>query len=193
ALEIARHNLPTVIVLDLMLPGLSGEEVCKILKNDPSLSKIGILMLTAKSSTEDRIKGLEIGADDYLPKPFSTKELTLRVKSLVRRIKAAALSEPLEAPPFLVNKDSLEVYMDGKKLDLTITEYKLLCLLIENRGKTISREELLTNVWGYQNVIDTRTVDTHISRLRDKISPHSKRILTVRGEGYKFTALPDES
>lgn len=193
ALEVARHNLPSVIVLDLMLPGLSGEEVCRILKNEPSTSKIGILMLTAKSSTNDRIKGLEIGADDYLPKPFSTKELVLRVNALVRRLQGVGKSEPIDAPPFILKKDTLEIFMDGKKLDLTITEYKLLSLLIEQRGKTISREELLTNVWGYQNVIDTRTVDTHISRLRDKITPHSKRIQTIRGEGYKFTALPDEN
>jgi DNA-binding response OmpR family regulator len=188
-LEQARRHRPDVIVLDLMMPKLDGYEVCRQLKADEELAETPVLMLTAKGETSERVKGLELGADDYVSKPFSPRELVLRVQALQRRAQASARPEEMEIGPFQVDKGSFEVRMDGKRLDLTTTEFKLLTLLIERRGKTQSRETLLQDVWGYNNVIDTRTVDTHMRRLREKLGDHSARIETIRGEGYRFDPL----
>lgn len=188
-LEMARQNRPDVIILDLMLPGMNGHAVCKALKGDPDTESLPIIMLTAKGEPGERVQGLEMGADDYVTKPFSTKELVLRVKALVRRTKSGRGGEVLEVEPFTVNKSAFEIRLEGERLDLTTTEFKLLTLLIERRGRIQSRETLLFDVWGYQNAIDTRTVDTHMRRLREKLGIHSSRLETIRGEGYRFNAL----
>lgn len=189
-LEMARQNRPDLIILDLMLPGMDGHSICKALKMDPHTEAIPILMLTAKSQPEERVKGLEIGADDYVTKPFSPRELVLRVQALLRRLRTSTRNDVLELDGFLLDKGAFEVRLDGQRLELTTTEFKLLALMIERRGRTQSREILLSDVWGYQNAIDTRTVDTHMRRLREKLGQHASRLETVRGEGYRFNVTP---
>ena len=189
ALEIARRSRPEAIVLDLMLPGMSGLEVCRELRKNPNTAVLGVLMLTAKSQSTERITGLEIGADDYVTKPFSPKEVVLRVQALVRRSQAAREGGGIvESGDIRIDKGSFEIMLAGARLELTTTEFKLLCLLVERRGRVQSRDVLLKDVWGYENSIDTRTVDTHIRRLREKLGGSSDRIETLRGEGYRFAA-----
>ena len=188
-LEMARKHRPDIIVLDLMLPEMTGQAVCKSLKSDPHTEQLPIVMLTAKGEPEERVNGLELGADDYVTKPFSPRELVLRVQALLRRVRASARNDVIEVDVFHVDKHSFEIRLAGQRLDLTTTEFKLLTLLIERRGRTQSREKLLVDVWGYQNAIDTRTVDTHMRRLREKLGRHADRLETVRGEGYRFRAL----
>ena len=188
-LEMARSERPDVMILDLMLPQLGGEKVCKALKDDPDTATIPIIMLTAKGQPNDRVSGFELGADDYVPKPFSPKELVLRIQALLRRIRTAAKADILEVGPFYVDKGAFEIRMSGQRLELTTTEFKLLTLLVERRGRTQSRETLLFDVWGYQNAIDTRTVDTHMRRLREKLGDFSSWLETIRGEGYRFSAV----
>lgn len=185
-LQMAAQLRPDVLVLDLMLPGLDGYEVCRQLKEGPETRDIGVLMLTAKGETKDRVRGLELGADDYVGKPFSPRELVLRVESLFRRCQKQIQSDILVVDVFEVDRTNFQVKIEGKRLELTTTEFKLITLLLERRGKILTRETLLTDVWGYQSVIDTRTVDTHIRRLREKLGDHSRRIETMRGEGYRF-------
>ena len=180
---------PDAIVLDVMMPRLNGFEVAKILKADPVTTGIPILFLSAKGEAESRIKGLELGADDYLAKPFSPKELVLRIKSLLRRNQGAAAEDRIASGPFVVDRTSLKVTVEGRRLDLTATEFKLLSLLIGKDGEIQSREELLQEVWGYRSSVDTRTVDTHMRRLREKLGPHAAHLETIRGEGYRFLAL----
>ncbi len=189
ALEIARQSRPEAIVLDLMLPGMSGLEVCRELRKNPDTASLGVLMLTAKGQPTERINGLEIGADDYVTKPFSPKEVVLRVQALVRRTQAAREGGGIvESGDVRIDKGSFEITLAGQRLDLTTTEFKLLCLLVERRGRVQSRDVLLKDVWGYENSIDTRTVDTHIRRLREKLGASADRIETMRGEGYRFAA-----
>lgn len=190
-LEMARKNRPDIIVLDIMLPGMDGYAVCKALKKDPGTESLPIVMLTAKSELNERVHGLEIGADDYVTKPFSPRELVLRVQALLRRLHTSNQGDALEVDDFQVNKSTFEIRLKGQRLELTVTEFKLLTLLIERRGRTMSRDTLLFDVWGYQNAIDTRTVDTHIRRLREKLGLHSSRLETIRGEGYRFNPLTD--
>lgn len=193
ALKTAREQRPDLIVLDLMLPQMTGEEVCRRLKEDRDTASIPVVMLTAKAQGADRIAGLEIGADDYVSKPFSPRELVLRIEAILRRARAAEVRREvlLTVDDFCINKGDFEITLEGRRLDLTTTEFKLLCLLIERRGKVLGRDALLLDVWNYATAIDTRTVDTHIRRLREKLGPvHAGRIETVRGEGYRFTALP---
>src|SRR5450432_799158 len=189
ALEIARNARPEAIVLDLMLPGMSGLEVCRELRKNPDTASLGVLMLTAKGQPTERINGLETGADDYVTKPFSPKEVVLRVQALVRRTQAAREGVGVvESGDIRIDKGSFEIMLAGQRLELTTTEFKLLCLLVERRGRVQSRDVLLKDVWGYENSIDTRTVDTHIRRLREKLGGSSDRIETLRGEGYRFAA-----
>jgi len=169
-LEMARANRPDLIILDLMLPGMTGQEICRALKKDPETEPLLIVMLTAKGQSEDRVKGLELGADDYMAKPFSPRELVLRVQALLKRLRTVPRSATLQISGISLDKTNFEARLDGQRLDLTTTEFKLLGLLIERRGKTLSRETLLTDVWKYQNAsVDTRTVDTHIRRVREKL------------------------
>jgi two-component system phosphate regulon response regulator PhoB len=190
-LEMARKNRPEIIVLDLMLPGMDGYSVCRALKQDSDTESLPVLMLTARGEPSERVRGLEIGADDYLTKPFSPRELVLRIQALLRRTRPRLPSEVIKVGQFHLDKNKFDVRLEGRRLDLTTTEFKLLTVLIERRGRTQSRETLLYDVWGYQNPIDTRTVDTHIRRLREKLGKHSSRLETVRGEGYRFNSVPD--
>jgi two-component system, OmpR family, phosphate regulon response regulator PhoB len=171
-----------------MLPGMDGITVCRKLRRDPDLAGMAVLMLTARGEVDERVKGLEVGADDYVTKPFSPKEIVLRVQALLRRTQVPALAEVLEFDGLRINKKTFDVRMEGRRIDLTTTEFKLLCLLIEHRGHVQSRESMLYDVWGYNNTIDTRTVDTHIRRLREKLGAHAPRLQTIRGEGYLFQA-----
>ena len=186
-LAAVRGHRPDVVVLDLMLPGMSGLEVCRALKKDPETAHIPVLMLTAKDEQKDRVKGLETGADDYVGKPFSPRELVLRVQALLRRLRTSAASTSLiELDGLTLDKSSLQARIDGERLELTNTEFKLLLTLVNNRGRTLGRDDLLRDVWGYSPGMDTRTVDTHMRRLREKLQSHSHRLETVRGEGYRF-------
>jgi phosphate regulon transcriptional regulator PhoB len=187
ALDQARANLPSLIVLDLMLPGMSGLEVCKALKAEPATRNIPILMLTAKAEEVDRILGFELGADDYMTKPFSPRELVLRVQSVLRRATAQPeKSEVLKLGDIVVDRTRHAVLVKGKELELTATEFKLLSTLMERRGRVQSRDVLLNDVWGYESVIDTRTVDTHVRRLREKLGKAADCIETIRGFGYRM-------
>ena len=189
ALTLARERRPDLIVLDLMLPEMNGEEVCRRLKAEPDTAAIPVLMLTAKAQPSERVAGLEIGADDYITKPFSPRELVLRVEAVLRRVQGAVRrNDRVEIGEFCIDRGSFEITLGGRKLDLTTTEFKLLNLLLERRGRTQSRETLLYDVWGYTSAMDTRTVDTHIRRLREKLGEDSGRIATIRGEGYRFLA-----
>lgn len=185
-LQAARTDPPDVVVLDLMLPEMSGEDVCRNLKSSPSTANIPVIMLTAKAQMEDRIAGLELGADDYVTKPFSPRELILRIEAVLRRARSAGPGEKMRVGPFELDRGSFEIRLDGVKLDLTGIEFKLLVAMMENRGRPLSRELLLRNVWGYRSVVDSRTVDTHMRRLRSKLGAHAERLETVRGEGYVF-------
>ena len=192
-LDMARKMRPDIIVLDLMLPGMSGHEVCRALKGDPNTEIIPVVMLTAKGEPHERVKGLELGADDYVTKPFSPRELVLRVQALLKRHRVMPRSETVRVAGISLDKTKFEARLDGRRLDLTTTEFKLLSVMLERRGRTLSRETLLADVWGYQNTsIDTRTVDTHMRRLREKLIGYSSRLETIRGEGYRFNAVAED-
>jgi len=187
ALQKARDILPSLVVLDLMLPQIEGTEVCKQLRADPKTAPIPIIMLTAKADELDRVIGFELGADDYVVKPFSPRELVLRVKTILRRAQGKGVpAEVLKADELLVDLAKHEVRIQGKPVDLTATEFKLLATLMERRGRVQSRDRLLTDVWGYEGDVDTRTVDTHVRRLREKLGKAADYIETVRGVGYRF-------
>ena len=188
-LAAVRSKRPDAVVLDLMLPGMTGLEVCRALKADNETSAIPVLMLTARGEVKDRVKGLEIGADDYVTKPFSPKEVVLRVQGLLRRIRSAAEEvNLLEVDGISIDKTALRASVDDQRLDLTTIEFKLLLTLVTNRGRILSRETLLSNVWGYSSSADTRTVDTHMRRLREKLGDHAEKVETIRGQGYRFSA-----
>jgi two-component system phosphate regulon response regulator PhoB len=187
-LKIARTKRPSVIVLDLMIPEMRGEDVCRQLKARETTAKIPVLMLTAKARPEDRVAGLELGAEDYLAKPFSPRELVLRLRLLVQRSRSTGPGEKLCIGPFELDRGTFEVRLSGRKLDLTGLEFKLLVTLMENCGQVLSRETLLRDVWGYRNLSNSRTVDTHVRRLRAKLKPHDAWLETVHGEGYLFRA-----
>jgi DNA-binding response OmpR family regulator len=188
-LEIARKNRPDVIILDILLPHMDGFAVCKTLKNTADTASLPILILTAKGEPSERVKGLELGADDYLVTPFSLHELILRIQALLRRLRSGPREELLEVGAFRVDKRKFEIRLEGRRLDLTTTEFRLLTLLIERRGHTLSREALLSNVLKYENPIISRTVDTHIRRLRAKLGSHAPRLETVRTEGYRLNPV----
>jgi two-component system phosphate regulon response regulator PhoB len=171
-----------------MLPHMTGIEVLKALRASAETSAIPVVILTAKAEISDRILGLEMGVDDYLTKPFSPRELVLRVQNLLRRLRTVESASVLNVDEFRLDKNNFEISVSGKRLELTTTEFKLLVALLERRGRTLSRQTLLQDVWGYENVIDTRTVDTHIRRLREKLGEAADRIVTIRGEGYRFLA-----
>ncbi len=189
AITLARDERPALIVLDLMLPEVDGLEVCKILRQDPGTSGIPIIMLTARATEMDRVIGLELGADDYVTKPFSPRELVLRIKKLLGRVKAS--EEPvahLRFPLLEIDVPKHQVNVAGTVVSLTATEFKLLELLARRRGRVQTRDRLLQDVWGYDNPIDSRTVDTHMRRLREKIGQAADYLETIRGVGYRFKA-----
>ncbi|ACB75832.1 response regulator [Opitutus terrae] len=189
ALAAVRAAPPDLIVLDLMLPAVDGLEVCKILRRDPATAAIPILMLTAKAAEMDRVLGLELGADDYVTKPYSPRELVLRIKKLLTRTKAS--DDPLaqlRIGGLEIDVPRHQVTVDGAPVTLTATEFKLLEILARRRGRVQTRDRLLQDVWGYDNPIDSRTVDTHMRRLREKLGETASLLETIRGVGYRFTA-----
>jgi two-component system phosphate regulon response regulator PhoB len=187
ALTLAKKHLPQLVILDLMLPGLDGFEVCKELKRSPTTQKIPVLMLTARGEEVDRIVGLELGADDYVVKPFSPRELILRVRAILRRsAHEEEAATRWQRNGFGVDMEAHRVTVDDQEVSLTATEFRLLAELIRNLGKVLTRDQLLDKVWGYQFDGYARTVDTHIRRLRQKLGPYAEWIETVRGVGYRF-------
>jgi DNA-binding response OmpR family regulator len=187
ALKKARSLLPALIILDLMLPEVDGLEVCKILRRDARVSATPIVMLTAKAAEIDRVLGLELGADDYITKPFSPRELVLRVKRLLRSDPAVAVKQDeIVLKELRLDVPRHQATVRSRQVDLTATEFKLLTVLAQRRGRVQSREQLLQDVWEYDNLIDTRTVDTHMRRLREKLGPAARYLDTVRGVGYRF-------
>jgi len=188
ALRKARSSAPDLILLDLMLPEMDGLEVCKLLRRDTKTSAIPIIMLTARASEIDRIVGLELGADDYVPKPFSPRELVLRVKKRLEQNSGAPTKNTYTFGSLVVDVSRHLVTVRGKRVELTATEFKLLALLLQRTGHVQSRDQLLRDVWEYETHIDTRTVDTHIRRLREKLGTAAKYLDTVRGVGYRFSA-----
>ncbi|RJP95718.1 MAG: DNA-binding response regulator [Desulfobacteraceae bacterium] len=188
-LETAIKVLPDLIVLDLMLPGIDGLEICKTLKRNPKTEHLKVIMLTAKGEEVDRIVGLELGADDYMVKPFSPRELTLRVRAVLKRTDVAQPNEEknIQYQNLRMDLDSHRVWVGEKEAVLTVTEFKLLKELIQNQGKVRTRDQLLDKVWGYHFDGYARTVDTHVRRLRQKLGEkYSDAIETVRGIGYRF-------
>jgi len=185
---LARTFLPDLIILDVMMPELNGIQICRMLRADPTLKSVPVIFLTAKAEEGDRIQGLESGADDYVSKPFSTKELVLRVQSILRRTSEAPPNEQkkLQAGGILLDIARHEVVINGQPIELTATEFKLLRLLMERRGRVQTREHLLINVWNYETEIETRTVDTHVRRLREKLGDQADWIETIRGVGYRM-------
>ena len=187
ALSLIRSEMPALVVLDLMLPGISGLEICRALKSDPKTAPIPVIMLTAKVEEVDRIVGFELGADDYVVKPFSPREFVLRVNAVVRRNTAGNLSDRLVVGEVAVDRTKHSVTVGGKPIECTATEFKLISILIERRGRVQSRDRLLSDVWGYEAAIDTRTVDTHMRRLREKLGKYGVYLETVRGFGYRIS------
>ena len=183
-LQKARDDRPDFIILDLMLPKMSGLEVCRILKSDTATAQMPILMLTAKAEEIDRIVGLEFGADDYVTKPFSPREIVLRIRAIFRR--GEKPEERFHAGPISIDPARHEVRVNGKQVHLTSIEFKLLQRLMQRRGRVQERDRLLNEVWGYESVIDTRTVDTHVRRLREKLGKAGDAVETVRGFGYRL-------
>lgn len=192
ALALAKRERPALIVLDLMLPGMSGFDVLDQLRADPDTASIAVLMLTARKDEPDRIRGLELGADDYLTKPFSPQELVLRVGAILRRVSAnAAGSDQLRIGPIVIDRSAHRVTVEGHEVELTPTEFKLLLTLAERRGRVQARALLLETVWEAAPDIQTRTVDMHVQRLRTKLHPAGDLIETVRGFGYRLRADTD--
>jgi phosphate regulon transcriptional regulator PhoB len=188
ALASVRTAVPDLLVLDLMLPELNGLEVCRRLRADPATAGVPIIMLTAKTDEVDRIVGLEMGADDYVAKPFSPKELVARVRAVLRRARPGETSRPLAAGTVSLDTARHQVTVGGRAVALTPKEFDLLHALLEAAGRVLSREHLLNRVWGYARAdeIESRTVDVHIRRLRAKLGAEERRIVTIKGVGYRF-------
>jgi two-component system, OmpR family, phosphate regulon response regulator PhoB len=189
ALELVSAERPDLLLLDLMLPGFSGYEVLQEMKRRPDLGEVPVVVLTARRDEADRVMGLELGADDYVTKPFSPRELVLRVSAVLRRAQSPAVGaggRTLRAGGIVVDLNALRVAVDDDELELTPTEYRLLVTLLERRGRVQSRQQLLENAWDIHARIETRTVDMHVQRLRTKLGEHGAMIETVRGFGYRF-------
>ena len=201
ALASALATPPALVILDLMLPDIAGTEVCRRLRANPDTESVPVLMLTAKADEIDRVVGFELGADDYVTKPFSVRELMLRVRALLRRASAAGSTEP-DAPAepgetllfgdLRVDVDGHRVWVADEERTLTALEFRLLTTLLGRKGRVQTRDSLLSEVWGYTAEVTTRTVDTHVKRLRSKIAPLGEYIETVRGVGYRFRSGPTE-
>jgi two-component system, OmpR family, alkaline phosphatase synthesis response regulator PhoP len=181
-----RSTPPDAIVLDLMLPGMDGLLVCQALRGDPTTAAIPVIMLTARGDEADRIKGLELGADDYVTKPFSPKELTARVGALLRRTHRQSTGSAVRYGPLAIDVDRHTVHVNGEEVRLTAKEFLLLLYLTQHRGRVLSRDLLLSDVWGYQYTGGTRTVDVHIRRLREKVPLLADAIVTIKQFGYKL-------
>lgn len=186
ALSQVRKRKPDAIVLDVMMPGRDGFGVCQELREDEATRHIPVIMLTAKGQTQDRIAGLERGADDYLSKPFSPKELVLRVQALLRRSTPVMSGSELKEGPFEFDLSGVKLTLAGQPMDLTLLEFKLLHLLASRKGEVVERDYILREVWGYTEQVRTRTLDTHVKRLREKLGEFSEWLQTSRGFGYVF-------
>jgi DNA-binding response OmpR family regulator len=189
ALRRVKEAAPDLLLLDLMLPGMDGLLVCQTLRSDPATASIPIIMLTARGEETERISGLELGADDYVTKPFSPRELTARVAALLRRVQrpaAGADGQPLKYGPLTIDVERHVVAVDGEDVRLTAKEFLLLQYLVEHKGRVLSRDLLLTDVWGYQYTGGTRTVDVHIRRLREKLPFLTEAIVTIKQFGYRL-------
>ena len=186
-------NTFSLILLDLMLPDGSGLDLCREIKSDKYKSSIPIIILTAKDDEVDKVVGFELGADDYVTKPFSVRELILRMKAVLKRgeKKSDNVEVQRQFGQLSIDTESHEVFVDNNEITLTALEFKLLCQLVDRRGRVQSRDQLLSDVWGYSAEVTTRTVDTHIKRLREKLGSMGKYVQTIRGVGYKFTRTPD--
>ena len=194
-LRTAKAQKPDMVLLDLMLPDLPGTEVCKALKADPSTRDIPILMLTAKGEEIDRVLGFELGAEDYVVKPFSVRELLLRVQAILRRVQSAKTPSSDNAITFgllRIDNAAHRTWVSDHEIQLTSIEFRLLGTLFERRNRVQTRASLLEDVWGLQADTETRTVDTHVKRLREKLGLAESYIETVRGIGYRFKASPEE-
>ena len=187
--NIVKETIPDLIVLDWMLPGMDGIEFAKRLRANSETKSIPIIMLTAKADEDNKIKGLNVGADDYLTKPFSPRELIARIKALLRRRSPELINEPIIIDALVLDPGSHKVQVDSKKINIGPTEFKLLHFLMKNSDRVYSRNQILDKIWGNKSVIDDRTVDVHIKRLRAalKNSHYDKMIQTVRGSGYRFS------
>jgi two-component system phosphate regulon response regulator PhoB len=191
-LQLVRDRNPDFVILDLMLPDLPGTEICKTLKRDPKTKGIPILMLTAKGEEVDRVVGFELGADDYVVKPFSVRELLLRIEAILRRTHGdGAAPQSFEFGVLRVDRDAHRVWVADQEVELTALEFKLLATLYDRRNRVQDRTKLLDDVWGIEAAITTRTVDTHVKRLREKLGRAGEYIETVRGVGYRFAERPD--
>ena len=190
ALQLVRTRMPDLVLLDLMLPGIDGLEVCRRLRQDPATRALPVVMLTAKGEEVDRVLGLELGADDYIVKPFSPKEVIARVRAVLRRSRPAAQGAPMVIGQVLINVARHTVHVEGAPVLLTPKEFDLLRALAEAHGRVLSRESLLDRVWGYAAAeeIESRTVDVHVRRLRVKLGREGRRIVTVKGVGYRLDA-----
>ena len=186
-LALARRLKPDIVLLDLMLPGMDGFDICKSLKRDQETAQIPVVMLTARGEEVDRIVGLELGADDYVVKPFSFRDLLLRVRAVLRRSTGQpAERATMERDGLSIDLEAHKVFIEGKEVGLTATEFKLLSELLRTSPRVRPRDQLLTSVWGYEFEGYARTVDTHVRRLRQKLGDHAALIETVRGVGYRF-------
>ncbi|MBN1654382.1 MAG: winged helix-turn-helix domain-containing protein [Deltaproteobacteria bacterium] len=193
-LQLAQQKKPDLVILDLMLPDLAGTEICKTLKRDPKTKNIPVVMLTAKGSEIDRVVGFELGADDYVVKPFSVRELLLRIEAILRRGRNET-GEPQQVIDFgvlRIDREAHRVWVAGREVELTAMEFRLLVTLYERRNRVQNRSTLLDDVWGIEAAITTRTVDTHIKRLREKLAQAGDYIETVRGVGYRFAESAGE-
>ena len=188
AMDLFLEHQPALVITDWSMPDISGIELCQRIRRDYQQCYTYVILLTGNTDKAEVIEGLAAGADDYLTKPFSPRELVLRIQNLLRRLRTVESASVLTVDEFRLDKNNFEISVSGKRLELTTTEFKLLVALLERRGRTLSRQTLLQDVWGYENIIDTRTVDTHIRRLREKLGEAADRIVTIRGEGYRFLA-----
>lgn len=187
-----QRNPPALVILDLMLPGMSGTDLCRRLRREPSTRRTPIIMLTARTSEADRVAGLDLGADDYVAKPFSVRELMARVRAVLRRADESATAR-YEDTRLSIDFDDMRVMCDGTSVRLTRKEFSLLATLARASGRVATRQQLLDNVWGYEYYGDTRTLDVHIRRLRQKLGPCGDSIETVVGVGYRFAGCSDKS
>jgi two-component system, OmpR family, phosphate regulon response regulator PhoB len=186
ALAAVKNQPPALIVLDLMLPEISGLDLCRMIKSNPETNGVPIVMLSARIEEIDRVLGFELGADDYVVKPFSPRELVLRIRAILRRLSQDREESLLRVGDLVLDRSRHEVKAADRLVDCTATEFKLLAILMERQCRVQERDRLLTDVWGYDSVIDTRTVDTHMRRLRDKLGAHGSYIETIRGFGYRL-------
>ena len=191
ALDLAKRSLPDLILLDLMLPNMEGNEVLRRLKADPYTRRIPVIMLTARGEEIDRVIGLELGADDYIVKPFSPRELVLRIKAVLRKGSSSEDAKVIKAGPVSMDTERFQVFVDGKEAELTAAEFRILLSLVRSKGRPLCRETLLKRIGADEGASGERTIDTHVRRIREKLGPHGDLVETIRGYGYRFRETED--